>query len=253
MLQAFLTLNVFGFFLIFSRVGTTFLLLPGFSAGFVSPRMRLVFALAVTFVVAPVLAASLPGLPETPAGLGLLVIGEVVIGAFLGTIGRILMGALQTAGTLISYMSSMANAFIQDPIAEQQSSLFAGFLGTTGVVLIFVTNTHHVMLGAVVDSYSLFLPGQPIDMGDMGLILARRVAESFALGVQLASPFIVTGLTYYLGLGLLGRLMPALPVFFVGLPIQIAIQISVFALTISGIMMVFLSRFEEGFSVFLVP
>ncbi len=47
--------------------------------------------------------------------------------------------------------------------------------------------------------------------------------------------------------------MPALPVFFVGLPIQIGIQISVFALTISGIMRVFLSRFEEGFSVFLVP
>ena len=120
-------------------------------------------------------------------------------------------------------------------------------------MLIFVTNTHHVMLGAVVDSYSLFLPGRSIDMGDIGLMMARRVAESFTLGVQLASPFIVTGLTYYLGLGLLGRLMPALPVFFVGLPIQIAIQISVFALTISGIMMVFLSRFEEGFSVFLVP
>ena len=93
MLQAFFTLNVFGFFLIFSRIGTAFLLLPGFSASFVSPRMRLVFALAVTFVVAPVLATSLPGLPETPAGLGLLVIGEVVVGALLGTVGGVLMGA----------------------------------------------------------------------------------------------------------------------------------------------------------------
>ncbi len=253
MLQAILSLNIFGFFLIFSRVGTAFILLPGFSAAFVSVRMRLVFALAVSFVLAPVLATSLPGLPATPAALGLLVISEVVIGAFLGTIGRILLGALQTAGTLISYMSSMANAFIQDPIAEQQSSLFSSFLGTAGIVMIFVTDTHHLMLRALADSYSLFLPGRPIDMGDIGLMIARRVAESFALGLRLASPFIVTGLTYYLGLGLLGRLMPALPVFFVGLPIQIGIQISVFALTISGIMMVFLSRFEEGFSAFIVP
>ncbi len=253
MLQAILSLNIFGFFLIFSRVGTAFILLPGFSAAFVSVRMRLVFALAVSFVLAPVLATSLPGLPATAAALGLLVIGEVVVGAFLGTIGRILLGALQTAGTLISYMSSMANAFIQDPIAEQQSSLFSSFLGTAGIVMIFVTDTHHLMLRALVDSYSLFLPGRPLDMGDIGLMIARRVAESFALGLRLASPFIVTGLTYYLGLGLLGRLMPALPVFFVGLPIQIGIQISVFALTISGIMMVFLSRFEEGFSAFIVP
>ncbi len=82
MLEEFLRLNIFGFFLIFSRTGTMFLLMPGFSAQFVSVRVRLGIALAVSFVVAPFLAA------------GLLLGGEVVTGAFLGTLARILIGAL---------------------------------------------------------------------------------------------------------------------------------------------------------------
>ena len=75
----------------------------------------------------------------------------------------------------------------------------------------------------------------------------------FALGLQLASPLVVTGFTYYMGLGLLTRLMPQMPVFFVGLPIQIVVQISILSLTISGMMLVFLTRFEEGMGAFLTP
>jgi flagellar biosynthetic protein FliR len=77
--------------------------------------------------------------------------------------------------------------------------------------------------------------------------------DSFRLGVMLVSPLLVTGITYYVGLGLLGRLMPQLPVFFFGLPIQITMQIAVLMMTLSTAMMVFLSRFEDAFSGFLVP
>ena len=253
MLQQILTLNVFAFLLVFTRMGAAFLLLPGFSALYVAIRVRLLLALAVSFVLTPVLASDLPGLPATPVALALLLTGETVIGLFYGVIGRMLLGALQTAGTVIAYVSSMANAFIQDPIAEQQSSLVAGLLGTLGMIMVFITDMHHLMLRAVVDSYTLFVPGEALTIGDFSELVARRLADSFALGVQLASPFIISGLTYYIGIGLLTRLMPQMPVFFVGLPIQITIQIAVLMMAVSGIMMVFLMRFDEGYGVFLAP
>ena len=83
--------------------------------------------------------------------------------------------------------SSMANVLIRDPIAEQQSALIAGFLGNVGILLIFVTNLHHLMLRAMIDSYSLFVPGQPLAIGDMSNMVARQVMDSFTMGVQLAS------------------------------------------------------------------
>ena len=156
MLEELLTLNIFGFFLIFTRIGTALSLMPGFSAGFVPVRMRLGIALATSFVMAPVLMAGLPVRPPTIAGMAVLVLGEFLIGFFFGLIARILIGSLQTAGTVIAYMSSMANAMIQDPIAEQQSSTVAGFLLIMATVLIFTADLHHGMLRAVAQKFGDF-------------------------------------------------------------------------------------------------
>ncbi|MBL6946492.1 MAG: flagellar biosynthetic protein FliR [Rhodospirillales bacterium] len=253
MLGELLNLNLFGFFLVFARVGTAIAFLPGFSAAYVSPRIRLLLALTVTLVVLPMLIADLPVIPESPVGLTLLILSEALIGSFFGILGRIAMGALHTAGTMIAYLSSMANAFVQDPISEQQGSVISGFLMTVGVVLVFVMDVHHLMLRAIIQSYSLFIPGEMPMLGDLAQVVARRVMDSFFLGVQLASPFLVTGITHYVMLGILGRLMPALPVFFFGLPIQIATQLSVMILVLSSIMLVFMTRFSEMFGAFVTP
>ena len=220
MLEQLISLNLFAFLLIFSRVGAAMMLLPGIGQQFVSANIRLVFALAVSFVVTPLLMRDLPTMPAALADLALLIIGEVLIGSFLGLIPRIAMAALQTAGTVLALVSSMANMFILDPISEQQSSLISTFLGLMGIVLVFVTDTHHLMIAAITESYSLFKPGAPLPIGDMSDTLAIKVSDSFRLGVQLSSPLIVTGLSYYVGLGILGRLMPQLPVFYMVLNLR---------------------------------
>ncbi len=253
MAQEFLTLNLFAFFLIFIRIGAAFLVLPGFAAVYINVRTRLLFALAISFVLSPTLIADLPARPATGMGLAMLVLGESVIGVFIGMVARILVGALQVAGTLMSYFSSMANAMVRDPITQQQSSVIAGFLSVMGIFFIFVTDTHHLMIRGLTDSYVLFVPGQPIPLDDFAWLIARRVSDSFALGLQLASPMALVALTYYIGIGLLGRLMPAMPVFFVGLPIQLATQITVLMLILSSVMIVFLSKFQEGMGFLIAP
>ena len=252
MLEELLSLNLFGFFLIFARIGSAFALMPGFSASYVPVRMRLGLALAVSFVMAPVLIGDLPVRPPAISAMGLLIAGEVLIGAFIGTFAMILLTALQTAGTVIAYVSSMANALIRDPISEQQSSTVAGFLLTLGIVMVFAADLHHLMITAIADSYSLIIPGQALPMGDIANVIGRRVADSFALGLKLAAPFVIVGMTYYIGLGFLGRLMPQLQVFFFGLPFQIGIQIWVLAITITGLMMAFLQSFAEAYRNFIL-
>ena len=253
MLEQLISLNLFSFLLIFSRVGAAMMLMPGIGQQYVSTRTRLVFALAVSLTMTPMLMNSLPGMPPTLAGMTLLLIGEIVVGIFLGLIPRIVMATLQTTGTVLSLVSSMANMFVMDPISEQQSTLLSTFLGLLGLTLMFVSDTHHLMLLAVADSYTLFVPGVELPIGDMTDKLALRIAESFRLGVQLASPLILTGLSYYVGLGILGRLMPQLPVFFFGLPAQITMQYSVMMITIPGMMLVFMTNFEEELLQFMVP
>ena len=251
MLAELLQLNIYGFVMIFARLGTAISFMPGFSVTYVSSRMRLGIALAISLAVMPVIAPNLPVMPTAVPDLGVLIAAEMIVGSFIGILTRILISALQTAGTVIALASAMANALVQDPVAEQQSSTISGFLLTTGVVLIFVADFHHLMIRAAVESYDVFQPGNLLPAGDFANLIARRVADSFALGIQLAAPSIVIGLTYYIGLGLLGRLMPQLPVFFFGLPVQISMQLWVLVVTLSGIMLVFAQRFQDGIGAFV--
>jgi flagellar biosynthetic protein FliR len=250
MLQQLFAVNTFAFILIFVRVGAVITVLPGFSAGYVSIRIRLLLALAISFLLTPVLAERLPGLPATPMALGLLLLAETLIGLFLGSLARIVVASVHVAGTFASYFASLTSALVNDPVTDQQSSTIAGFFGTVGVLLIFVADLHHLILSAVAESYAIFVPGALPPIGDFADMIAQRVAASFALGLQMAAPFLIFGMAYYIGLGLLGRLMPQLQVFFIGIPLQISLQIWVMMLTLSGIMMVFLNRFSEVLSPF---
>jgi flagellar biosynthetic protein FliR len=245
MLEQILPAELFVIMLIFVRVGAATMLLPGYGEPFVSPRLRLLFALMVSLVVAPVLAETIPKMPESASLLVLLILGEVLIGVFIGTVARMFLAALTTAGMLIGYMSSMANALTNDPSAAQQGSIAGSFLTIVALVTIMTLNLHHMLLMAVVDSYKLFVPGQVPPVSDFSEMITRTVAETFALSFQIAAPFVVVGLIFYLGLGLLGRLMPQMQVFFVAMPLQIIFGLSVLFIALPVTLRWFIGSFEE--------
>jgi flagellar biosynthetic protein FliR len=198
----------------------------------------------------PLLAATLPPLPDSGIELAHLVAGEALIGLFLGTMPRIAVAALQSAGTFTSYFSSLTSAVVQDPVADQQSSTLAGFFGTLGIVLIFVTDLHHAMIRGLLASYDAFPPGVGLPIGDAAEALARAVAASFALGLQIAVPPLIGCIVSNVALGLLGRLMPQLNVYFFGMPIQIVLQLTLVMMTLSGMALLFLHHFSDTLAIF---
>ena len=112
MLAELLQGEIFAFFLVFARLGSALMLLPGFGEIFVSTRSRLVFAFAMTVVVTPLVAEGLPNLPAEPISLAVLILGEIIVGVFLGSLSRLLLSMLQTAGTLIAHTTNLAAAQI---------------------------------------------------------------------------------------------------------------------------------------------
>lgn len=239
--------SLFAFFLVFARVGTALMVMPGFGEVYVFPRARLTIALALSLVVTPLVLSRMPPAPASAWMLFVLIAGEILIGAFIGFIGRMILAALGMAGMVIAYQSSLANAFVYDPVAAQQGALAGAFLTITGVLLIFVTDAHHLMLSGLVESYSVFRPGTLPPVGDLSEAMARLMGESFLLAMQIAAPFLVVGLLFTLGVGLLNRLMPQVQMFFVAMPMQILLGGVILMLTISAIMLWFLDRFDAAY------
>jgi len=138
-------------------------------------------------------------------------------------------------------------AMAVDPTQGQQGMLIGNLLAMLGVALIFATDLHHLAIGALDHSYTLFRPGEFMPAGDVTQLMVTIISSAFKIGVQLAAPFLVFGLLFNLGLGILARLMPQLQVFFLGLPISMMIGFAMLFAFLGAVMLAFLGAVMLGF------
>jgi flagellar biosynthetic protein FliR len=244
-LEQLLPANVFALVLVLSRIAGAITFLPGFGDSYVSVRMRVVLAATMTLVVTPVLADRLPAEPKDIATLSALIVTEAFIGSFLGIIARILLASLETAGAVIAMQSSLANAITFDPGSQRSETLPASLMGALALVLIFALDIHHLLLTGLVDSYQSFPAGEIPPLDDLSQAMIRLVSLGFVISIEIAAPYVILGTLFYVGLGLIGRLMPQLQVFYVALPLQIFGGLAMLMFTISAVMLWFLGTFEQ--------
>jgi flagellar biosynthetic protein FliR len=247
-LEQLLPANVFAVFLVFARTGSMLMLLPGFGEFYVMQRFRLLLAVVIAFLLAPLLSPLLPPLPASAPDLVTLVGGEVVIGIFLGTVARVLLSALDTAGSVVSLQLGLSAAQIFNPLQAQPAAIASTFYGIIGVLLIFLTDLHHLLLRAMVDSYDVFPPGALPPLGDLSEAMVHGAAGAFRLGIEMAAPFIVIGTLFFVTLGLIGRLVPQLQMLFVTQPLQIVGGLIAFAFVLASGMEWFLAAFAQQFA-----
>ncbi len=239
-----LTGEIAAYAIVFCRIGAAMMFMPGFGDSTVNMRARLMLALAISAALSGVVGDPAPllgGFWQSVATIG----AEITIGAFIGVSARLVLTALATAGSVIAAQISLANALSFDAVSAQQGALPANFLTMLGVVLIFVTDLHHIMLAGAVASYETFPPGAPLPVEGFAEAIATLVSEGFAIGLSLAAPFILVGIVITVGMGLLARLMPQVQVFFIVMPLQIAVGLGLLALTLGAGMHWFLNRFVE--------
>ena len=240
------------FFLIFARLGTILMLLPALGEQTIPARMRLTFALAFAFILYPLVVPQLGGVPETLGGLVAALGHELAVGFILGGLIRLILSAAQVAGAVIAFQMGLSMAQTTDPTqAGVQGAVVGNFLAMLGVTLIFATDLHHMLLAGVYASYAYFPPGAPLMLGDAAEMAVRIIAHSFIIGIQMSAPLLVFGLVFYLGLGILGRLMPQIQVFFMAMPANIIIGLIIFALLLSLIMTLYIGHLEDHFAQFL--
>ncbi len=245
-LETFLVSGVLAFMLTFARVGTAIIIMPGLGDSFVSTRIRLHMALGISFVLFPIILPYIPS-PIPPTFALVAIIGtEVIIGLMIGTVARIFMTALDTAGMVVSSQSGLASAQVFNPTLASQGSIMGAFLSMTGVVLIFATNMHHLLITGVVESYAMFPLGSALDTASMADLISRAVSASFILGIKLSIPFIVATLLIYVGMGVLTRLMPQVQVFLVVLPLQILLSIILLSLVAAALFYHWLESFRSA-------
>jgi flagellar biosynthetic protein FliR len=245
-LDAFITTQVFSFLIVFVRLGGALMILPGFSDSTVPMPIRLFAGLAMSLVLTPVAQRYLPVMPGTPVAFALLLFKELLIGIFIGLMSQVIINSLNVAGVIIAHATSLSSAFIFNPQQASQVSVITGFLSITSVVMIFVTDLHHMLILGILDSYRLFSVGGELAAGDMGDMIARSLGESFRVGVRIAAPFVLVSMGVFIGMGLVSRLVPQIQVFILSIPVQVITGVILLMTTLSAMMMYFLSEYQDA-------
>ena len=247
-----LAAEVFAYLFVFARVGAALVVLPGVGEQYILMKFRLLFGLMLTIVMTPLVLDRLPSLPDQVSDLFALLFGEILIGFAIGLIARFLVTALSWGGTVISFLSGFSAAQVFNPMLADQGTLPAVLLSLGGLLVIYATNTHHLMFFAISDSYNLFQPGVAPIYGEFAETFGRLLSKSFILAMQFATPFIVFAIVFYTGMGLLARLQPQMPVFFVALPLQILISLIIMSLVGPTTLLWFIDSFEASLNLFFV-
>ncbi|MEA2927883.1 MAG: flagellar biosynthesis protein FliR [Hyphomicrobiales bacterium] len=241
---SFLPAYAAAFVLLFARVGTMVMLLPGLGEMSVPVRMRLVIALLLAAVLFPLHRAAYAIDLRAPGPVLISLGQELLIGLVLGLTARLTISALQVAGSVVAQQLGLGFVTTVDPTQGQQGIILGNFLTILGITLIFATDLHHMVIAALHDSYRLFRPGEVPVAGDVAMLVTRIIGGAFRVGIQLAAPFLVFGLVFNLALGVLSRLMPQMQVFFVGVPLSILIGFLILLLVVGAMMGGFLSYVE---------
>lgn len=210
-------------FIIFCRIGGCLMLVPGFSSPRVPARFRLFIAFGVTLALAPAVLptfASIAPQPH-PAILLRLIVSETLIGATIGLMARFFYLALQTIATAMATATGLGQ-LPGLPIDEAEASApFVTLITITATTIMFVTNQHAEVIRALAGSYTRIVPASEFNAQANLIQLADRLAETFFLALRIGAPFMIYGVIVNLAIGLMNKLTPQIPVYFISLPFVI--------------------------------
>jgi len=211
----------FAFVLLLGRVGAALTLLPGLGEADSPAMLRAGFAIAIALLLLPTVAPLVPAIPASIPTTAAMVAAEVVTGLWLGWLARLLTLSLPMAGQFISFMLGTTNVLVTDTELGTQASALQQLFTLLAPLALLVSGLYALPLAALAGSYTLIPPGALLPPADSTQLATRAVADSFALALKLASPFVLAGVVWHVVIGLLARLVPRIPMYFVALPGQI--------------------------------
>ena len=154
------------------------------------------------------------------------VVLQVLIGAALGFLTRMLFTAIEAAGSLLDLFGGFSLSVAYDPLSTTTTSVFGRFYGMLCTTLIFATNMHLLILQGFLRTFRAV----PLDSRHLADAARHRRSsrasrELFVGALQIAGPLIVVLFIADVALGVLNRIAPQLNVFSVSFPLKIRLTL----------------------------
>jgi flagellar biosynthetic protein FliR len=220
------------FFLVFLRTGAFLMAIPVLSGTSVPVIFRIGLCLAISLLIFPLVKLGPLPVSSDVFTLAVSAAGEVLLGLLAGVAIRLIFEGVQLAGELAGYQMGLAIAEVVDPASEDQVAILSQFMSLVATLVFLVLNGHHWLIRTLVESYEVVPPvGFQIN-GPVLERLTRLTAGMFITGLKAGAPVMVALLLGTVAFGLVARTVPQMNIFVVSMPMNIAVGLLFFGLSL---------------------
>jgi flagellar biosynthesis protein FliR len=218
----------------FIRIGAFVMVMPVIGGSFVPQRVRLILAVVLTLVIAPVL----PGIPSIDIlsipGL-LLMFQEIVTGVAMGFAVQLIFDAIALGGQVISMSMGLGFAVFVDRQRGVNVPVLGQLFLMLGMLIFLSLDGHLALIRMLADSFRIM----PITEGGLSQAalstLLQWTAQLFIVAMNIALPAITALIVVNLSFGVMSRAAPTLNLFAVGFPVAMLLGFVVIFLSMDGL------------------
>jgi flagellar biosynthetic protein FliR len=230
------------------RISIVLFLMPVFNTNAMPMQVKASVCLVLTLALWPHVAMAGTDMPPHPLAMGLMILGELVLGLIMGMAVNFLFVGIQSGGELLGFQMGFTMVNVADPLSGIQNGAAAYFLWMVSILTFLTLDGHLLMLKALADSFRL-VPAGGLLLGD---VLVRQVfdlsTQLFVIALKVAAPVMVALFLTEIALGLMNRAAPQMQVMLIGFPLKIAA-----GFFFLGLLLVVLSSQIEEFIIGMNP
>ncbi len=228
------------FFIVFVRTAACMMLLPGFSSVQIAMRIRLFIAVAVSFSIYLLVEDAF----KIEANIGTvqlskLIFAEILVASVLALPIRFFFLALSFLGEVSMQLIGL-NPIPGTPIGDDQAStVLSALFNITAIVLFFSSGLHLTFILGLAQSFYVLQPGELLSLGAMVENITDNLSKFFNIAIRLGAPVVIYAVIMNLIAGLVNKLTPQIPVYFVSTPFLICGGMVLFAWVGDDILLLF--------------
>ena len=233
------------FLFVLLRVGALIMFFPILGSPQVPGRIKIGLILFISIAVFPVVRATPMHDPRSLFELVVNLFSEITIGLAVAYTARLIFTAVQIAGTVVDFQMGFGVVNVIDPQTETQVSVTAQFQNILAILFFLALDAHHIIIGAIVESFFLINPFQINFSTFTPEIILLLFKATFVTAVKIAAPIMAILFFISVGLGLVARTVPQMNVFIVGFPLQIGVGLFMVGLSMSFFSIVVQGQIEQ--------
>lgn len=205
------------FFLVFARVGSCMMVMPAFSLPRVPMQIRLFLALTFSFAITPFVKDQFFPLflHLDDSKLLLLICSEFMLGALMGASVQLFFISLQFVVSVISLCLGFQAQRSFGILDNSSGGAIENFFTLTALTLFFVTGMHLLVLQGLINSYFSIKPSIIFNSQTVLADYSNTIVTAFNALMRIASPFIFYAILVNFAVGLINKLTPMIPIYFI--------------------------------------